>query len=213
MNDKLIAITGYVNSDIKWPGSLKTAKQISEATGISEQRIKDLADIRVLPHWRIDGEGVFFQVAEVKRWAAKNLLERIEGKELPFQLRVSIIPPPATDAPISLQNLENLRALNISDAPPGVYFLVKKKEVVYVGQSVSPYARIGHHMTAKDFDQAYLLPVPKTMLDAVEGAIIRALNPPLNSGERVIATGPGDKKDDDFVLERFAPSLAKVGSK
>jgi hypothetical protein len=52
-----------------------------------------------------------------------------------------------------------------------------------------------------------MIPVPSGMLDAVEGALIRAMNPPLNSGKREVAIGPGKKESDVFVLKKHAANL------
>ena len=38
----------------RWP-SLKTADEAAAAIGIEEQRLLDLADAQLAPHWRIDG--------------------------------------------------------------------------------------------------------------------------------------------------------------
>ena len=197
--------TRYTTKDEKWPTSLKTAKEISEQLRIPEERIKELADGHFLPHWRVNGGVPLFQLAEVKKWAAKNLLERVDGEELPFELRLMVLPPKALpeNAPPEIREIKNLRQMNTADASPGVYFLVKKNKVVYVGQSVTPYARIASHRDKK-FDSAYMIPVPSSMLNAVEGALIRAMNPPLNSGDKNIAIGPGKREDDFFSLRRFA---------
>ena len=39
---------------IKWP-TLKSASEAAAAIGIAEQRLLDLADAQIAPHWRIDG--------------------------------------------------------------------------------------------------------------------------------------------------------------
>lgn len=197
--------THYTN-DEKYPGSLKKANLIADELGMSVDRVLELANSHFMPHWRIDGGEPLFQLAEVKKWAAKNLIKRIDGQELPFNLKIMIAPPKAVDAPETIREIDNLKQVPINLYPPGIYFLVKDDEVVYVGQSVNPIARIGNH-TDKDFDRAYMIPVPSSMLNDVEGALIRAINPPLNSGSRKIAVGPGNRGADGFILKKYAANL------
>ncbi len=64
---------------------------------------------------------------------------------------------------------------------PAVYALVDKGEIVYVGQSVSPSARIRTHLADKAFTQVFILPTAAAELSRVEGELIRALRPVLNS--------------------------------
>jgi len=61
----------------------------------------------------------------------------------------------------------------------GVYFLLKGRQVVYVGQSVSIYSRIGSH-TDKEFDRYAYIPCERDMLDKLESLYIHCLRPPLN---------------------------------
>jgi hypothetical protein len=199
----------YTESDeIKWPSGLKKASQIAEQLNLSEQRILELADSQYIPHWRIDGGDPLFQIQETKKWVAKNILNRIDGTDLPVHLKLMISPPEAKEAPPEIRETPNLREVPIFDCyPPGVYFLVKDNTVVYVGQSLNPLARVGAHMRTKDFDRAYMIPVPSSLLNSVEGAIIRAMNPLLNSPNRDIAVGPGDKGNDDRIIDEYAPNL------
>lgn len=80
----------------------------------------------------------------------------------------------------------------------GIYFLLLDERIVYVGQSCDVILRIGQHVSQLDnpfveqprgvvpniahkpFDRAIWFPVAETDLDAYEGALIRALAPPLN---------------------------------
>lgn len=196
----------HYTNEVKYPGSLKTAQQISENIQISKDRILELAEGHYMPHWRIDGKEPLFQLAEVKEWVAKNLLDRIEGSQLPISLKVMVQPPDASDAPEAIKDIKNLKEIPIGDYPPGVYFLTFENKIVYIGQSVSPVSRISQH-TDKNFTRAYMVPVPRTALDNVEGALIRLLNPPLNSGDRKIAIGPGDKNLDSSSIMKYAEGV------
>ena len=202
----------HVTSEDEWPTGLKTADEIAEVVGVTPERIRELAAAHMIPHWRVDNGSPLFKLTEVKKWAAKNLMTRIEGGELPLALRIMIDPPAAKDAPPALREIRNLRAIPIHEYPPGVYFLVgkhgrKPDVVLYVGQSINPLARVGQHRKDRAFERAYYIPVPSWMLDGVEGALIRALNPPLNSGARATACGPGDPREDARMLEEYAPGV------
>jgi hypothetical protein len=204
--EKLEKHVHFATQSSGWPSALKKASDVAVTLGITEERVLELANALYIPHWRIDGGEPLFQISEVKQWASRNLLAYIGGQDLPIQLRVMIQPPPAVDAPESISEIANLRQVPIGEYPPGVYFLVHHDEVVYIGQSTNPMARIAQH-TDKEFSSAYLLPVPSYALDAVEGALIRVMNPKLNSGNKPIAYGPGNRNDDLQALKTYAPGL------
>ena len=64
----------------------------------------------------------------------------------------------------------------------GVYFLLDGKEIVYVGQAVSIYARISQHVDKK-FDGYAFVPCPREMLDKLESLYIHYLQPRLNGNQ------------------------------
>jgi len=78
-----------------------------------------------------------------------------------------------------------LRADEIADASlpwakvSGVYFLLDGDEVVYVGQAVDVYSRIGRH-TEKRFDRYAFVPCHVDALDRLESLYIHCLRPRLN---------------------------------
>lgn len=164
----------------EFPSGLKNAKEAAESIkGISASRLTDLADAGYAPHFRIDGGEPLFKVSETKRWLAKNLLGECMGRKLEDAIRVVVpadeisIAPPA-----SIEHIELLQQLPVHGYQPGVYFLCKKGEVVYVGQSSTPVSRIAQHSASKkDFDRVYLLPVPAYELNNVEAAFIHLLRP------------------------------------
>jgi len=61
----------------------------------------------------------------------------------------------------------------------GIYFLIKNKKIVYVGQSVSVYKRILEHVD-KDYDSYYWIKCPKNKLNSVEALYIHLFKPILN---------------------------------
>ena len=66
------------------------------------------------------------------------------------------------------------------DKAVGVYFLIKNKSVVYVGQSTSVYSRISTHQHIKDFDSIAWVPCELHILDRLESLYIHTFRPPLN---------------------------------
>jgi len=63
----------------------------------------------------------------------------------------------------------------------GVYFLIRHFEVVYVGQSINVFGRIGQHAASKEFDSFSFIPAHPLELDVLESLYIHTLHPPLNA--------------------------------
>ena len=64
----------------------------------------------------------------------------------------------------------------------GVYFLIYKNKIVYVGQSVNVYSRMSSH-TNKKFDSFTAIPCPKEHLNVLESLYIHMFDPPLNGNQ------------------------------
>lgn len=81
-----------------------------------------------------------------------------------------------------------------AERPCGVYLLVSSGRVVYIGATANLEARLANHLNgvrrsgvgnaldqpAKVFDRVIWLQLARADLSAYEGALIRALRPPLN---------------------------------
>jgi excinuclease UvrABC nuclease subunit len=63
---------------------------------------------------------------------------------------------------------------------PGIYFLCKNAEIVYIGKTISVAQRVESHRGIKDFDSVLLLRTPEELLNSVEIYWIKRLRPPLN---------------------------------
>jgi hypothetical protein len=76
---------------------------------------------------------------------------------------------------------------------PGIYFLLKEGNLVYVGKSINIHARVMQHrdIKDKDFDEVILMPVPEDELSRIENYYIGLLKPPLNKTD-------GEEVSDDF---------------
>ena len=65
------------------------------------------------------------------------------------------------------------------DRACGVYFLIDRGEVVYVGQSVNVFSRMREHSKSKKFDSYVYINCSKGDLDILESLYIHVLRPPL----------------------------------
>ena len=61
-----------------------------------------------------------------------------------------------------------------------IYVLFKQDEVVYVGQSINPYNRIGQHTKDKDFDHFRLMSCLKSRMTYWEDVLIWRYDPKYN---------------------------------
>lgn len=171
-------------------GSLLTPEKMSaQLKGIvSAERLLELAESKLIPHCTID-EVVYFSAGETRKWLNENFVVRHEGVEIGNGLAtiVKVVSPaikkPAI--PVELRAMSHLlipMELESVESPPisGVYFLCSNEKVVYIGQSVNVANRVGTHFGFKTFDAVLFLRVPKSDLNYVEGAFIRALQPKYN---------------------------------
>ncbi len=62
----------------------------------------------------------------------------------------------------------------------GIYFLLLRGTIVYVGQSLNVFARLSQHVKDKTFDSWHWVPCPISQIMAAERAYIQALKPTLN---------------------------------
>lgn len=93
---------------------------------------------------------------------------------------------------------------------PGVYFLIKDNETVYIGQSVRPSTRLYEHYgnPSKKFDHAIVIAVERDDLSLLEGALIRKYRPPLNGStvtqnQKRNLGARGDSSRDAEILEKY----------
>lgn len=71
----------------------------------------------------------------------------------------------------------------------GVYFLIEKGRIVYVGQSVNVTSRVASHHGIKAFDAFAYVPCEPNQLDVLESLYIHYLQPTLNSGVTLAKDG------------------------
>lgn len=200
----------------EWPGNLQSAADVAPDLGLSADRLIGLADAGFAPHYRIDGGSPLFKKVEVKRWAAANLLQKIDGHSLPEPVRVVLPASRVTDVrnvPPSIREIVGLCDISAECLRCGIYFLCSNAELLYIGQSKNAIARVGSHAAqasvgiaregkVKNFTRVYFLPWPADDLDRVEAALIRTLTPPLNgrSARGEWKTSSGNREIDAGVI-------------
>lgn len=91
----------------------------------------------------------------------------------------------------------------VSPAQPGIYFLLKDDEIVYIGQSVAVETRLGSHLAErkKEFNRWFWIPCPQQNLLWVEAHFIKRFKPKYNK-----EAGPG------FRGKQPRAGLFKVGN-
>ena len=167
----------------EWPSNLISLEQAAPAISISCERLQLLADGGFAPHYRIDGGPPMFRVAELRRWAGANLVEQVEGRELPAPIRVITAAPRILDyrkVPTGLREVIGLCDVTDEIKRTGIYFLCRDGCLLYVGQSINVAARVTEHYRRYEFDSVLFLPWPGDDLNRIEAALIRELRPPLN---------------------------------
>lgn len=83
---------------------------------------------------------------------------------------------------IQIKDIKNIEKLYIKDIPK-IYFLLKNKEVVYVGRTENKWpGRILAHLkeNKKDFDEVYSINVEKKNIDKIEKYYIKKYKPKYN---------------------------------
>lgn len=83
----------------------------------------------------------------------------------------------SNEVPEALKGIDKIHEIPAAH-PPGVYILMQGSEVVYVGQSINPSARLAKHSQDKVFDRAYLIPTNDLL--AVEAKYINMFKPRYN---------------------------------
>jgi len=124
------------------------------------------------------------QLKEAKKEKARLAHKINQGTVSPSVNEITTYSP-LKALPSFLSAMDGVVEITIQDVGPGVYFLFKKGELVYIGQSVSVYGRVAHYKNSegnehKDFDRVFVLPVKRESLNQVEAALILTLRPRLN---------------------------------
>jgi hypothetical protein len=150
-----------------WPGYLDGIEDlyehVLEISSVLHQTI-ERAFIEAEQRWSVERH------PELRRWRAQS-------------------PTDPEHVPEKLRHIRHLKQLKISE-PAYIYFLLKKGEVVYVGQTAAPWpGRVLQHLTEgqKDFDDVWYIEVDRPSLDQAEQRFIEEFRPIHNRPTRLPA--------------------------
>lgn len=157
---------------------LVPADEIAAAVCLKPGRLLELADARIVPHFRVDGGPPLFYLPSLKRYIRQYLTTEYPGTPLSLNFHPVVVEAPRSDVPRALAMVQD-QLCEYREVPPCVYFLIQDHQVVYVGQSVNLPARLAQHRE-KHWDRVLYLIALKESLSQVESGWIQALKPPLN---------------------------------
>lgn len=174
-------------------------KSASQLTGklkeiFSEEELIEMAKQGLCPHYVIrnplnNTEGIYFIQTEITDWINDNLLKqkryKIEQNIVLHYVDYEHHKIAETDVvPSELTRVNGLLKLPLCmiNTPPGIYFLCKGPQIVYIGKAKNVYSRILNHINEekKDFNQVYFISCHVNNLTTFERALIRYYRPPLN---------------------------------
>jgi hypothetical protein len=173
------------------PERLKTADKITGKIKevLKPLEINELAKKQEIPHYLLVNpltkEEIFcFVQDEVNEWF-KSYIRQIPVKTPPVInfMRYKQQCITETDIiPSSLSLIRDLKKIPLSffETPPGVYFLCKDDEIVYIGQARNVSSRVMSHFKEKEFDSIFYINCHISQLCPLEKALIRYYKPALN---------------------------------
>ena len=143
---------------------------VSAITSLSVRKVQEMAAAGAIPSAIKADDGWTFDEKKVRTWLRKMERENAKGVNRP------------KPRPIELLSASDIAAYARPwpSCGTGIYFLLKKGAVVYVGRALRVTQRIGWHIGTKDFDAWHWVPCAERHLDRTERAYINALMPPLN---------------------------------
>lgn len=153
----------------------------------SEDRVLNAVNKGVLPAANITGKFLF-------RRAAVDDFVKTYGLDFEEQITSAEI----QDYGFPLFDSNYIREKSIK-APIfcGIYFLVRGKQIVYVGQSRRILKRLGDHIPEKKFDSYFFIKLEEEFLDVAEKHYITMFNPiyniTLNQRNRIRRKGANKK--------------------
>ena len=162
-----------------------TAKELSEKTEgkVSEERIVELTLSGHFPCIWYDGKNPNYILKQSMIYIRDYLLSPQIGKKV----EIKILKEPSDgkikpeEIPKELSVLDGLCKYDHTYYKPCVYFLIRDKVIVYIGQSVNLPNRISSHEHDKFFDEVYYIAIPKDQLLFVESELIKRIKPIYNS--------------------------------
>lgn len=115
--------------------------------------------------------------------------------------------------PLSDERLYNLLSIHSLARPiyngPGVYFLFKGSNLVYVGQSAQVMRRIGEQVRIRQFDSMAIIRCSREKLLELEASYIDFLKSHLKD-QRILADPATRKKNNNYRLKKELPGNSEV---
>lgn len=178
---------------------LLTPEEASELIMVPPEKLEALAKAGFAPCVWIDGkETPFFFKNDICRWVKENLIQIQPGKSFEPAI-VRVADPIAANEELPPELIDMAGRLRSYNSTVCVYFLIRDRRVVYVGQTYDLGQRISDHSRTKDFTSVLYLEVPKEDLDRVERGLIRALRPELNQAYVTSRVPSGDAATAETV--------------
>lgn len=187
----------------------------------SEEELNEMALQGMCPHYIIKNplkntEGIYFIQSELYDWINDNLLKQkrynIEQKLVLHYVDYEHHKIAETDViPSELTRINGLLKLPMTmiNTPPGIYFLCKDHQIVYIGKAKNVYSRILTHINEekKDFNQVFFISCHINNLTTFERALIRYYHPPMNND---YVDGPLNERDELVLENLFTMAKAKA---
>ena len=203
---------------------LKSAKNITGKIKefFSDSELIEMANNALCPHYIVynplkkTNEVCFIQ-AELNSWMIDNLIKQrrfVLEQELNIQyVDYDIHKISETDiVPSELTRIKSLLKLPIAliSTPPGVYFLCKEQNIVYIGKAKNVYARILNHIDEgiKKFDRVYFIPCHINNITPFETALLKCFKPPLNA----VLVSPINDKEEAILNNLFGGQFQEVST-
>lgn len=139
----------------------------------------------VLPErWQIRHGAIYYRVPEgsERYWDNKTMFRlgtTIEEAELTFNEQFN---KPHPDDELAIEGKEYLDSIAQRKHKFVIYFLYNGEEIVYIGKSSNPYARLNRHSNGRimDFEKIAVLDVMAEEMDHLERLYIRKFKPKYN---------------------------------
>jgi hypothetical protein len=177
--------------DSRFFQKLLTAEQVAARTGIELDRLLQLVSDGCIPHVNVDGKTRFLREPTFE-WVKTNLIYINNGTALE-PLKV-LSPTKASSAPREIAAFSERLYFMPAYVFSGVYFLVRDRKVVYVGQGLYCGSRCQQHHL-KLYDSVFVMPCPKERLNQVEAAFISLLKPEYNCKHKHSVSGRRKNQD------------------
>ena len=169
-------------------GEALTPSEVLEHWGMARSGLKPGHVRGMCIRGELRGEIVCGDWSIRKEWADEYLAAREAESSQAFQARIKRDLQAKRDAQNGRLGKLRSEVEIVGDAIPiaeqcGIYFLIRKGQVVYVGRSVCVQMRLAQHIREKKFDAYAWVPCLSVDAEELERRYIRSLKPRLNKDQ------------------------------